>query len=784
MFPISAPNPLLHVPFDIDNQNVLHSEWQKEPVTAFFGGKMQQIRVFIQNDGNIVLQKVEQTMRERLFNFIRNLAGQKEEGISIVSTQESHLAREISSLKEKEKQWLQEILNSKSVPDIPTAINTLMEEIAKKTDQEFSSAIQQQGATQIPTELEAPPQVPSFAFIKITDYVNSHLTENPVINRNMKAMAEALDQHVQTKYAKQIKHDIKHAQQRSPEPLTDKQKKAIEQRVQKKFQESLIFFTQVDKRKSPDNPLERMASTFAYLNPSSEVSFIEGSSQFAAQLAILAFEQHRENPEQYVSHGFDHSINVANYMRAVLKMNPQIVEAMSSKYKISEGEALFLLENVAFLHDTGYPCVGHRTKAVHGISGADLILSMHPMFDKIITSPEVDKEVLFNDFRNAIMFHSADKVESAFGAKIQTTMGTFLTEPKNIVTVLSNFYDPKKNPSYTPRYALEIFVQNPQEKEEIEKALVESRAVFESLYGKTIVLPKVNIHEGLFQGRFADLEINKDKLIGLEFSVTDLLENPLNMIRLVDNMDMRNTRLTPTQNETSFREIYARLGDHQGVSQLAVELETFERRMDKKKQAIPKEDQGQQALLAEEVEKGTQEILKRHSSQMEGDILEKQVKNALQSSSFTEIKTVKEARDLLNQVLINVIFKQDQWMQLPIEKQEDVRFIGMQQSSYDFRHFGGTEAITEVQLKSIPRLEPEPGQGDIPCVVVTVNRQHFEDLNKVKVNEEGILVGIGEYQIWRASDAYKSLVLGNTKVQLQIMDEAGLLVECIVNQQQ
>lgn len=624
-----------------------------------------------------------------------------------------------------------------------------------------------------------------YKFSKTADYVKNHSTGNEMIDRHMKVMAEALDLHAERKFPEQVDHDIKHAEKESANPLTDEQKVAIEKRVQKKFEESLAFFITVDERKSAENPIQRMASPFVYLTPSSENAFLEGASQFAAHLATLAFEQHRDNPEQYVSHGFDHSINVANYTRDVLKMNPEIVHAMSKKYGITEGEAFFFLDNVALLHDAGYPCVHCRTKAVHGISGADLVLPMRSMFDKIITSPGADKENLFNDFRNAIMFHSADKIESKFGAKIHTTMGTFLADPKNIVTILSNFYDPLKNPSNTPRYALEIFVQNPEEKIEVEKALQASHEEFQRKFAdENIVLPKVNIHLGRFKGRYADLEFNKDKLIGLEFSVTDLLENPLNMIRLVDNMDMRKTRLTPTQNEPAFREIYARLGDYREISQLAIALENYERSTDKKMQEVPKNNKKLQVEMAEEIAKGTQLILQDYMASgltEQNDPLENQVKTMIKDIPLAEMTTPQIARRLLNKALIDSIFKQEQEKQLLKEIQDSIRYIGMQQSSYDFRHFGGTEAILEVQLKSISPLEKE--KGNIPCIVVTVNREHFENLNKIKVNEEGIKIGIGEYQIWRASDAYKSLSLGSTKVNLRVVDENGHRVECIINKQ-
>lgn len=618
-------------------------------------------------------------------------------------------------------------------------------------------------------------------FTKTEPYVLVHATENIEVNRMMGVIAQALDNYAEEKFDQLVQHDIKHAEKALGRALTKDEEIAVEEKVRKKVESVLSFFVTVDERKSHETPIERIALPFKHLSTTSDPSFIEGTAAFAAHLAKLAFEQHRDNPEQYVSHGFDHSINVANYTLNVIEMNPKIVTAMAEKYQITEGEAIFLLDNLALLHDCGYPCVGCRAKAVHGISGADLVLPMRAMFDKIITSPGTKREELFNDFRNAIMFHSADKIEEKFGAKIHTTMGTFLADPKNIVTVLSNFYDPAKNPHNTPRYATEIFVQNEQQKKELEEALLNSHEHFkQKAGGEVITLPTVNIHLGKFDGRFADLEFNKDKMIGLEYTVTDLLTNPLNMIRLVDNMDMRKTRLTPTQNEPAFRDVYASLGDQQEISQLAINFEESERRMDSRIRALANNDEEKKTQILAEFAEETQSIFTEYlaSSSKEGDFLANEMRRRISESPLTEISTPKAARALLNRLLIDSIFMQEHIANLDKDIKEEVRYIGMQQSSYDFRHFGGTEAVREVKLTGIKPLE---GEDLIPCVVVTVDLKLFNELNAVKVSEEGVKVGVGEYQIWRASDAYKSIALGSINIGLRVVDTDNQEVKCIID---
>ena len=534
-----------------------------------------------------------------------------------------------------------------------------------------------------------------------------------------------------------------------------------------------------------------MAAPFEYLPvPGHPEEFNEGVQRYAADLAKRAFDQHLDNPEQYCSHGFDHSINVANYTKDVLKLNPEIVEATKEKYNISEGEARFMLETVALLHDCGYPCVGCRSKSVHGISGADLVLPMRPLFDRMITSPDVNKEILFNDFRNSILFHSADKIEQEYSTKIVTTLGTFLADHKDIVEVLSHFYDPKKNPSSQPRYATEIYVQNPAMKEEIEIALNESKEYFREKVGaeaeKEFPLPQVLIHEGTFKGRRADLEKEKDRKLGLEFTETDLLRTPFNMIRLVDNMDMSSTRLTPNQNEPAFRQIYYRLGDNKAISQLAQNLDAFDEELSKWK--VSEDGRKELASLGkkkfeEEIAEQTIEFLSEQIENLKHtteDPVALEVFAKITKADKEELKIPKDANKLMTKALIDTIFEQEEFKDLPLEMKEDIRHIGMYQSKFDLRHFGGCEAIKSVQLKGI-RLE---GEKNLPHVVVTVDRDRFEDLNAITVTErtastaiiggtDEVTVGVGEYQIWRANDAFRSLLLNEKGILLSIQDESG-----------
>lgn len=630
------------------------------------------------------------------------------------------------------------------------------------------------------------------------------------------AMAREIDKYVATAYPKQVdhavKHAIEHAQATHPKPLSTAESTAIalkaEAKILKRFEHAIKFFCTIDQRKDPPlPPLERMSLPFAKLaRPQAksveQEKFDDGVAKYAANLVRLAFDQHYENPEQYVSHGFDHSINVANYTRSVLALNPQIAEATAEKYKISKGEAEFILETVALLHDCGYPCVGCRAKSVHGISGADLVLPLRPMFDQMITSPNANKELLFNDFRNSILFHSADKIEQGFSAKIITTMGTFLADHSNVVQIMSHFYDPAKNPAGKPKYVTDIFVQNKQMREEIEKNI---KAAHEDLLKKVSGTPpdqpKITIHNGLFPGRFADLEHNKDRLLGLEFTMTDLLKDPLTMIRLVDNMDMSVTRFSPTQSQEAFRFIYNTLGDNKPISQFGQALEKLEKEVDdlmrshsaKLKKATSAEKEAVEKHVAALVQAAFRDQIKPLAAQPSNDPLIKKVLAHLPETDIAKLKNVKDARHLLNKAIIDATFETEPYKQISAELKEDIRHIAMYLGSSDVRHFGGCEAVRDVRLVSQPKGTLVSGlQPPAPRVIVTVDKDVFDKLNAIRVTEtspsldgtpQSVSVGVGEYQIWRANDAYRSILVGGANVVIHIEDTHGHDVDSTIEVQ-
>jgi HD superfamily phosphodiesterase len=80
------------------------------------------------------------------------------------------------------------------------------------------------------------------------------------------------------------------------------------------------------------------------------------------------FYQTLDNPLQFCSHGFDHSILVDEYVKNISE-GTDVVNKTMKKYGISKDAATTLLRLTAVFHDFGYPRVGNLDKSTHGPFG-------------------------------------------------------------------------------------------------------------------------------------------------------------------------------------------------------------------------------------------------------------------------------------------------------------------------------------------------------------------------------------------------------------------------------
>lgn len=569
---------------------------------------------------------------------------------------------------------------------------------------------------------------------------------------------------------------IEQAESTQHRSLTPEERQKITEQTKARLEKVTLFFTSVDVGKRPDTPLERMAQVYEYLDtptdPEARQTFDTAMTAHMQELVERAFDQHLENPEQYVSHGFDHSLNVADYAKDIISTNEPIVTATAEKYGISASEAKFMLENIALFHDCGYPHVGAKAKAVHGIAGADLISSpkMQEIFKGLIQKPGAKIDSLNHDLRDAILFHSADKVEHHFSTKVRTTRGTFLTEGTELYDVISTFNDPEQNPAGIPRDITEIEVSDEATKKEIEDALTKAAADTTQKTGVPPAHVTVTVVGEKFRGRFTDLRQDKDNRLGLEYSERDATADPLHaIIRLADNMDMRSTRFSETQREPAFRQIYTALGDNSDTSIAIQSLESIGKKA--KKRVEGARDDDEKAQITADTPRLLQEQLRAIlASQPEYSI-------RITPAQIASIRTAKEAEKLYKQALVDTILARDEHKSIPDATKAKIRDVALSQNSESMRHFGGCEAVKGVELKR----SVESGE-ELSIVTVTVDRATFEQLNRTKIQERSldlagkthaVLVGVGEYQIWRAEEAYQSILVDRKKVRVDVVDELG-----------
>jgi len=461
------------------------------------------------------------------------------------------------------------------------------------------------------------------------------------------------------------------------------------------------------------------------------VGNLPGSAESKAKLQehiyVHALQQQVDNPEWYVSHGFDHSVNVKKKVDDIIKTNEGILGVMHDKYGLNDKEARAMLGLVAIYHDFGYPeaQVGDRGKAVHAVTGAQIAGS--PEFRDIMAGalgrkPEEVRE-LMHDFKDAILFHSADKVETTYDAKIKATHGEFLvgararggkalTEAERAQEIVHVYSEFKKQ---TGEETMTILCSEETEKQ------VKLAMEAQGLKHEGIVFERPQEGVTGFKGREVDLERKKDKLMGVEFHRVDANESPMAFtIRVADNLDMQETRFSELQRNPAFKEMYRALCPDLG-NQVSEGNPQAQRLADLRN---AKQDEAA-SRLQEEIVDG---VLDKH----------------------------------------NIVPDQNEGHELSVYKsflRARLKALGMHSDDQSMRHFGGCESVKGVTL-----------QGS--RLTIEVDREKFETLNQTVVRDKstdvmGVVrnvdVGVGEYQIFRSMEAYRSLSVGGEGIQIDVV---------------
>ena len=217
-----------------------------------------------------------------------------------------------------------------------------------------------------------------------------------------------------------------------------------------KYIETLKETSQIDKTKfwrvedffEKEGGLDRVMILYEGLLPETvttdEQSLLIGHLNFVLKRAI---DQDLNSPENYVSHGFNHTLNVVGYVDAIIVAHPEVLEKVKTEYELDSLKAKFLLENVALFHDFGYPEaeLQHMPKVAHSMTGADVInhgwtevagekVPIKQVLARIFGQDDNINKKAADGVRNAVLMHNADKFDQNYSVKLITDQGDFLVD--------------------------------------------------------------------------------------------------------------------------------------------------------------------------------------------------------------------------------------------------------------------------------------------------------------------------------------------------------------------
>lgn len=298
---------------------------------------------------------------------------------------------------------------------------------------------------------------------------------------------------------------------------------------------------------------------------------------FFDKLKSSMFYQHLDNPLKYCSHGADHTILVDAYVQNVISWEPRVLDQVQEKYWVDKEWAVQLLRLSAIFHDFWYPDIWDLAKAMHWPFGwvhfvnefasewnstfIDFIKNDLQITDKA----KIDQLVI--DMRDAIFFHSADKVEKAYFNKVSYTKWSFL-----VWDIKTNGIDDFVNILTNDSWDWVITIYYRKWSTEWEINAKEFQKKIEEKYSNMEWRIKIEEDSGSYNYGAEFSEITKEgKMyiwrewkvwdIGIEFKPIDLLTDPLSwIVRLADNMDMSYERLTKIQSHTIFMNLFYNIG--------------------------------------------------------------------------------------------------------------------------------------------------------------------------------------------------------------------------------
>jgi hypothetical protein len=453
--------------------------------------------------------------------------------------------------------------------------------------------------------------------------------------------------------------------------------------------------------------------------------------RMVSRLGKPALAQQLGNPQQYVSHGFDHSERVAEYMDKIANAHPEIESAAASKYNISPHLARFLFHVLAHWHDVGYPDLDSRPKSTHGLTSASLFSdNLVDQLGPLIRRENGRSDQALQDMRKAIQLHSADVSVEHYPINVKTDRGSLLTQNVNALRALLDHYSTSSRRSHRIS-AIEVQGHDAGTIEKQITDMLKTRSGSQSI--------KVTAREDRpeYAGRPASLDKRNQVKVGLRYTEQELTENPFAIIRLADNLDMTAGRLSPLQRTTAFRTMYWKLGDQGPIARTLSALNGLD---------------GKNTSDVPDILRGLRQAASGGASTDVDSSILSGVAGRLAPNAIRDLDA-SAARRLLIRSTVDSVLDSPVAQSLSEPERSSLREVGYRLNGESILHFGGCEAIETVDVK------PEK-------IVVTVNEPLYRRLNEVK-SPDG--TGIGEYQIERARQALSSLTINGERPVIEVV---------------
>ncbi len=501
-----------------------------------------------------------------------------------------------------------------------------------------------------------------------------------------------------------------------------------------KVKSALEYFSQPNRERGNLTPLDEIASMYSLLENADE----QVVTEHASRVTEFAFNQQLDNPEEYVSHGFDHTLNVLTHYREIIANNPQYIDTIAKKYDISQSEARFLADMVAVYHDFGYPAAGAKQlgKAVHALEGA--VIAAREDFVGLLQNPSIH---IRHDFRDAVLYHGADKVEATYERKVQTKQGEILMNRGQTIRLVTQLEE-----NQADLEDVRVEVEDSDAKDRIMKLANERKL--------PINADNIRVREGSsgLGGRKVDLEQKGDAALGIEYKEVEVDQDPLlAMIRIADNMDMLAERFSPAQREPAFQEIYHHLGDkREPQCQAYYEIQGLAKQAQK---------DGQEAGTTSLPDRAAIEAKLKAVASLDPNEIKLFCDSFFAEQTSGKPKTFNDLEKAWKMHVAESILNQEKYRDMDVQTREKVLAMANKQTGESFRHFGGCEAVTGIQLVD----------GKI---IVDVDAKKYDDLSQTYADEKSsngseIQVPVADYQIWRMWSALQC-------VKVQAGSEKGI----------